>query len=179
MTIKQHGILWQKQKGKFYHCNLCLANFESQQLLNYHLRKTHPKFRFVCKFCNQKYQTYNGHYKHEWLHVKGKYKCAQCSKTFQFPKGLDDHSKTHTQKKLMYTCWRWKCARVYASKIAREDHFKTQSNNIYVCLYCDFEMNTRNNITQHMKEKHSKGLKSYCGKYFRWPSTRNGHQHKC
>ena len=55
VKFKEHGIVRCKRKRKFCHCSVCWATFDTQQKLNFHLRKTHPKFCFICQYCNREY----------------------------------------------------------------------------------------------------------------------------
>ena len=72
---------------KIYMCPVtpCQEKKGSKMALLKHIATDHKKFCFKCRYCEKRYQTFIGRYKHEEYHLHGKpYGCQYCPKSFLF-----------------------------------------------------------------------------------------------
>ena len=104
-NIKDFVIRRHKPKKRACKSQVCKRKDKTQEEQNIHIKEKHPNFRFSCKYCDKKYQTFNAKWKHESGHKIFKYKCPykECKSRFQFPKGLREHEPKHTGEK-KYPC---------------------------------------------------------------------------
>ena len=104
-NIKDFVIRRCKPKRHIFKCPVCIKKDKTQGEQNVHIKKKHPNFRFLCKHCDKKYQTFNAKWKHESAHKTFKYKCPYkgCKSRFQFPKDLREHEPKHTGEKSTLT----------------------------------------------------------------------------
>lgn len=154
----------------------CKQKFPSHKDLNTHLRQYHPTFHYTCKYCNRKYQTYNGWYKHEAQHRPSKWVCEFCGKELQFQKQLSTHRKTHTGKNL-YPCTH--CGKTYTTNLLMKRHAVEHTGSTFQCDQCAYSGKTPGALHQHQKGEHGPGWIALCGWPFKWPSKRNRHQRHC
>ena len=120
---------------KFYICPVtpCPEKKGSKIALLKHIATDHKKFCFKCRYCEKRYQTFIGRYKHEKYHLHGKpYGCQYCPKSFLFKGERDEHLRKHTQKNL-WKCELDTCDKEYASKRAMKAHVKSHYEEEVVC----------------------------------------------
>ena len=182
---KRHQV---KTLLKIYICPVtpCSEKKGSKKALLKHIATEHKKFRFQCRYCEKKYQTFTGRYKHEKYHLHGKpYACQYCPKSFLFEGERDEHLCKHTRKNL-WICELDNCDKGYASKRAMKAHLKSHYDEEVVC-----EMELENgkecgqicinsvHLSQHQRGMHGEGWVSPCGIRFNWPSTMYKHRREC
>ena len=102
-----------------YQCYLCGFKAEMQVTFVKHFSNDHPNDKFKCDFCNNKFDSCNGLFKHERSHQYLHYKCLFCGHRTQFPYQMDAHSKTHTKKGLEKCDL---CEKHFMSKASKKSH---------------------------------------------------------
>ena len=105
LEIQKHAIPKRKKKVKKIVCLICNETIYTQHTMNIHMKEKHPKFKFCCSYCKEEFQTYNGCYRHTQRHYKLPLQCETCEKRCQYPKELEDHKKTHTNKGKIPCTW--------------------------------------------------------------------------
>ena len=159
-------------------CPVCHKNFMHNYKLHKHIIKRHKNFMYWCTYCNNTFHTNNGLYKHNRTHQLVHHKCTKCGKTFQYPQYLANHIRLHSKKKLLKCDYKG-CDKKYGSYDALQFHYEKHFAKKIQCGTCDFKMDTRANLRQHVQEAHGLGIKAYCEKMFSWPTDRCNHQIKC
>ena len=94
---------------------------------------------------------------------------------FQYPQHLANHMRLHSKKTLLKCDYKG-CAKKYGSHDALQFHYEKYFTKKIKCGTCDFKMDTRANLSQHVQGAHGLGINVYCGKMFTWPTDRHNHQ---
>lgn len=102
-------------KEKPYMCKTCNRGFSYESNLRYHIRDKHPEQKpLSCKFCGQSFRRNKNRTVHMQKHrailapqrfaidvqKQDAYECSQCDKLFKSKIGLDNHMRTHAEKKI-------------------------------------------------------------------------------
>eukprot|EP00058_Branchiostoma_floridae_P005339 XP_002590827.1 hypothetical protein BRAFLDRAFT_90039 [Branchiostoma floridae] len=139
-------------KHKFLHCQICKKGYESQDILDEHLMKSHtikktkgrPRFvgPFTCEVCQkvfEKRKTFTNHRRTCGTN-KVYYPCQSCSKVFE----RSDSLKHHTQKYHSES---------YNSNEALNYHKRAHHgmDKVYTCTDCATEFHVREAYNHHMK----------------------------
>ena len=144
------------------------------------MKKDHPRFKYACSKCDEKFSTYNTCYKHTQKHYTLRYGCNSCDQRFQFPHQLKNHVKLHTNKGKVQCTWKG-CKRMFTCNKNMFQHLEAHSDKTYECTNCDpkriYQMYS--NFRQHVKGYHGSGFKSLCGITYKWPKQRREHQVDC
>ena len=132
LEIAKHGIRKWLKKVKKIVCPICEETIYTQCAMNIHMKKEHPKFKFCCSECKEEFVTYNGCYWHTQRHYKLPLQCDTCEKRCQYPKELQDHKKTHTNKGKIPCTWRG-CTNRFVSKKTMWQHLQKHSPDTWTC----------------------------------------------
>ena len=180
LEIAKHRIRKRLKKVKKIVCPICEETIYTQRGINIHMKKEHPKFNFCCSECKEEFATYNGCYRHTQRHYKLPLQCDICEKRCQYPKELQDHKKTHTNKGKIPCTWRG-CTNQFVSKKTMWQHLQKHSPDTWTCKKWNSEktFDTYSYYTQHDKGLHGKGFKTRCGEIKRWPYQKSKHQKDC
>ena len=73
-----------KQDFKCPASTRCKDIYESQALINLHVKGKHPNYHWQCSYCPKRYSTYNAAYKHERNHAAPTHICYTCQKAFHY-----------------------------------------------------------------------------------------------
>ena len=149
--------------GPKFFCDKCSTDFDNEADLENHNKQD----------CSIKKDAVNN-----TLHS-----CNSCNKMFSCLQTYTNHVKLHA-KDLKFKCD--VCSKSFVSKSVLGNHLKTHDNNYKVprfnCNHCEKVFNHPSNLKRHIRTAHfelsDKKLFpcSECGKQFKDPSARNGHQ---
>ena len=180
LSIQQHGIPKRVRKIKKITCPICDKVVFTQKKMNQHMKEDHPRFKFCCSYCQMRYDTYKGCYRHTQRHFKLKHVCDICQKECQYPGELHAHKRLHTKTGL-YPCTYRGCTRKFVSKKSMWQHTQSHSGQKFECKQCDpnKSFTTYSYLRQHEKGAHSTGWRARCGHLCQWPHIRRAHQDKC
>ena len=168
-----------KAPERHFNCSECdVDGITTVKELTAHIKATHPGFKYQCSMCPLMYDTYNGRTKHENKHFLFKYVCEFCCKRFQFPRRYKDHLYLHT-KQGGYKCPTRDCKAVLSTMDNLKIHRKIHDEQKMQCTMCDKELAGSSSLRQHMMGLHGNGTRTFCGKIYQWPGTKNKHQRNC
>ena len=156
-------------------CSLCKKLFDSQKLLNVHMKSQHNNYRYVCshEHCSYLSAAKADVKKHMVKHGAHKLLCTFCGKGFHFTSKLNKHLKVHSDEK-DYKCSFAHCTCAYKSW----DELKWHENMVHVspqthkCPLCSKTFHCKKTLHQH-SVTHSKQLSIkcyYCPAIFKWHS---------
>ena len=177
--MKEYGLLKSPiRKDRSLACTECDVKKTTIAELTKHIKEAHPGFKYKCSQCERLFDTYNGCTKHENKHYLLKYACVFCLKRFQFPKRLNEHLFSHTGVG-GYKCPSRGCKSVVTSKDNLKIHMQIHDLKEYPCDQCEKVFHSSSSLRQHKLGGHGNGTRSLCGKFYRWPDSKNKHQTDC
>lgn len=128
-----------------------------------------PAFRICCLYCDKRFMTRNGRYKHmRKCHTKqssvGPWKGQYCSNEYQSVSGMRKHlNKRHAKEKQSEPYKRYKPEGEVGLKTINSDFAdKTQTCSKsakfghWKCQYCSKEFQSYSGVRKHLKKKHGK-----------------------
>ena len=183
LSVQTFGFRRKPQaKHRVLKCGYCMENaekYKSQAAYNRHMASDHQNVKFKCRYCNSEYKTYNSRYKHMMVHKGFAHKCAVCDKVFAFPSLLQEHSRVHTDTGKL-PCLNKDCRSTFTTKRALTQHMLVHNKEVYKCELCeDGEFDAPQYLRQHVRTKHLKNYKAYCGQMCPNPANRRRHQKTC
>ncbi|XP_076046942.1 uncharacterized protein LOC143028550 [Oratosquilla oratoria] len=156
-----------------HQCQGCAFQASSQNVLDKHILKEHPKSRFFkCWICHKSFST------HRYLHVVHikrchyglpiKYSCHKCGKGFVDKSSFENHKITHSESK-NFACEF--CGAMFKTPYALRTHRNTHTREVkYCCTDCNSEFLHQCNLIAHRKRFHlpqeHKVVCEICGKAF-------------
>ena len=143
-----------KHGGTKIICDVCASVFNSDQILQRHIRMAHEgNALFKCQHCEQTFmekQCYEGHL-NKHLNIKP-YSCMTCNKTFVYKTSLSRHvvvcSGPTTGDVKEYRCH--VCNAVLASKASLANHVSGVHGGKKTCA-CGREFNWSSSLCRHVK----------------------------
>ena len=187
LKVTQHAIRRTQKKVLKLKCPIlgCDVRSSSEAERNTHVKEMHPDHKFKCDLCEKIFLMKNGLWKHTNKHYVPKHPCTWegCNHLCYYKSDLEAHMKTHTKTGLIPCTWKG-CSRAFVSTKNMYSHLESHNDKTYKCEECDTIFQTKYNLQQHNTGKHSddkpdEGLKSKCGKLFKWPENRSRHQESC
>jgi hypothetical protein len=154
-------------------CKYCKVIFPSKKATFLHVAEDHRDvILFKCRKCSCYFFS-----KEELvMHTNNRHKmmsiCVYCSKNCFNYEALQEHvMKMHERE--VQECKRRKCAMLFRTPAAYEQHVASRHNGKYKCIYCTVEKNydVKVSLTMHIRTKHRGELiqcnKMKCIEYFK------------
>lgn len=148
-------------------CTLCKQPFETNDLLDKHMRQKHEKQKYDCMFCGKEFQSSGNLKNHMDTHNKeNAFTCNVCGRGFKSKLYMERH------RKMMHTITHHQCPHCnlnFNNSVKYEYHLKSHDpNKKYKCQYCPKSFLQRHHCDNH-ERTHTKDrpyLCSICGNDF-------------
>lgn len=141
-----------KSKKKPHLCNICKAEFSSQNALNNHSCKQGDKEKFACPKCDERFSQKILLYSH--LHMHKRFTCKYCFKEFANREKYLYHINTHEKP---FKCI--VCEKEFAHRIHLEDHLRTHTDEKpFECEECLAKFSQRSHLNRHLHLHEEKGF---------------------
>ncbi|XP_070535293.1 zinc finger protein 665-like [Ptychodera flava] len=190
----------QLEKCKCSICGKILANFSNmkrhhelhhkigfQSKLKQHQRSQHTSRsqrkptennKWICRECEQSFESQILLRKHYKTHDNKCYRCEKCGKSFGMKHSLSKHVMCHRYEG-QFECPI--CRKVFAQKWYMQNHLRVTHSTIrpYSCNQCEKSLQVRTSLLSHRRIVHEKDNKQHlctaCGKMFKTKGNFNLH----
>ncbi|CAG9817304.1 unnamed protein product [Phaedon cochleariae] len=169
---------------KPFMCNICGRGFVENLELDNHINKVHTMKNgdgiinssdLQCMECNKAFSSKSGLNQHKKTHCERKFLCGECGKKFTTKTLLSSHLKTHSGVR-PYPCH--VCGKSFAQSSSLDKHILVHTGEKPVlCILCGKRFAQQSHLIYHMR-RHS-GEKpyrcTYCDKMFSHSGTLKVH----
>ncbi|XP_061727174.1 gastrula zinc finger protein XlCGF26.1-like isoform X2 [Cydia pomonella] len=141
-------------------CSLCGKIFTNQNSLDNHVRGVHyrKEKKFVCSYCNQKFQTKQRLAIHTRTHTGLKpYTCELCGRSFAANSNLRNHLAAHAQARPHYCV---ECDKSYKTRKGLRRHLLEGASHVgkktHSCHHCLKSFTSEKLLASHISSVHTR-----------------------
>ena len=158
--IEKHISLHVNQR---LNCQFCDFIASSEHNLSFHIRKEHQKGVFyICELCGADFSDRRRHTLHlTKVHKQAAHRCGKCSKTFVSNTEYREH-RLNEHKDGAFKCE--KCGSIFLQKKLLENHVNKSVCEVKAlkCQYCGGMKKSQQLLNEHIKRVHSKEHQFKC-----------------